>query len=153
MHRSSSIPQSRRAIRVSPGQRRRLRRPPIAPAFAPGRHGATPNKTLYPAPGSKTIVPIDWGTIAKNSKDTLDIWNRKVNTPGGSLMSKIEEGMKMGQTVPICMNGHAVLVTKVTDSTVYINNPWGSEEKFSRSYFARAVVGANILLNEPLKAS
>jgi ABC-type thiamine transport system substrate-binding protein len=38
------------------------------------------SKTLYPAPGSKTIVPIDWGTIAKNSKDTLDIWNRKVTS-------------------------------------------------------------------------
>jgi putative spermidine/putrescine transport system substrate-binding protein len=33
---------------------------------------------LYPAPGSKSIVEIDWPAIAKGTADTMDYWNRKV---------------------------------------------------------------------------
>jgi putative spermidine/putrescine transport system substrate-binding protein len=33
---------------------------------------------LYPAPGAKTIVEIDWPAIAKGTADTMDYWNRKV---------------------------------------------------------------------------
>jgi putative spermidine/putrescine transport system substrate-binding protein len=33
---------------------------------------------LYPAPGSDSIVNIDWAVIAGNTADTLDYWNREV---------------------------------------------------------------------------
>ena len=79
------------------------------------------------------------------------VWNRKTNTYGRSqsIMSKIEESANGGMPVPICMNGHAVLVTRVTADKVYIHNPWGTEDSFSRSYFARCVVGANVLTDQP----
>lgn len=35
-------------------------------------------KQLFPAPGAKDIVEIDWTTISKNSATTIDLWNRKV---------------------------------------------------------------------------
>ncbi len=33
---------------------------------------------LYPAPGSDSIVNIDWAVIAGNTPDTIDYWNREV---------------------------------------------------------------------------
>jgi putative spermidine/putrescine transport system substrate-binding protein len=36
--------------------------------------------SLFPAPGSDSIVPLDWSVISANSADTIDYWNRNVTS-------------------------------------------------------------------------
>lgn len=103
------------------------------------------NRSDRHSTGGSGLGPTDMDVVMEQ------VWNRKTNTYGRSqsIMAKIEQATNAGLPVPICMNGHAVLVTRVTADRVYLNNPWGTEDSFSRSYFARCVVGANVLTDEP----
>jgi hypothetical protein len=54
-------------------------------------------------------------------------------------LDEIKEATDDGTLVPVGLNwedgGHKVLVTKVTDDKVYIDNPWGQEESIDRDEF------------------